>query len=69
MISQKDIRDNNLTEDDIIKIIMDATNSDRATAEFIYAIETGEIEGDVIPVDENGDTVKTDQNLNPIKLD
>jgi hypothetical protein len=57
MISKKNIRDNNLTEDDVIEIIMEATGSDRATAEFIYAIETGEIESDVIELDKSGNPV------------
>jgi hypothetical protein len=69
MISQKDIRNNNLTREDVIKIIMEATNSDRATAEFIYAIETGETDGDLIPVDKEGNIIKTDESLSKIKLD
>jgi hypothetical protein len=47
---------------------MDATNSDRTTAEFIYAIETGKIEGDIILVDKNDSPIKIDGNLNSIKL-
>ena len=53
MIDQKTIDKNNLTYDDIIKIIMTATGKTEKEAQFIYAIEIGEIDGDVIEVEES----------------
>ena len=40
-----------------IQDIMIASEVTRAEAEFIYALEVGEIEGDVIVVDENGNDI------------
>lgn len=47
-IDEKTIKDENLGREDVIDLIQEATNSDRITAEFIYAIETGEKSGDII---------------------
>lgn len=61
MIDKKAIKENNLSREDIIKIIMDVTGNDRAMAEFIYALETGEVDGDVIALDEKGNEIKVKQ--------
>jgi len=42
-----------LTEEEHITIIMQVTGASRANAEFIYAIETGEIDGDIIELDDD----------------
>lgn len=58
MISQKIIKENNLTREDVIKIIMRVTGKSQDDAEFLYAIEMGEIDGDLLEVDEQGNPVK-----------
>lgn len=50
MISDQDIKDANLSSEDIIKIVMETTGSDRVEAQFILDIEAGKIDGDVISV-------------------
>jgi hypothetical protein len=37
---------------------MQATGKTEAEAEFIYAIETGEIDGDIIIVDKAGEPIR-----------
>lgn len=48
MIDRKDIKEGNLSHEDVIDIIQEVTGRDRISAEFIYAIEKGEIDGDII---------------------
>jgi hypothetical protein len=69
MISNEDINELGLTEDDIIKIIMKVTDSDRATAEFIYAIETGKVDGDIIAVDSDGNEINSGKSISSIKTE
>lgn len=47
------------TKEEIIAIYMEQGNP-RSLAEFIYAIETGEIDGDVISVDPATDETQDD---------
>lgn len=68
MISQKEIKKDGLSRDDIIKIIMETTGNDLTTAEFIYALEVGEIQGDTITVDKNGNEIEGSETLNPIRV-
>lgn len=48
MISKQTIKDENLSHEDVIDIIQDVTGQDHISAEFIYAIEMGQIEGNII---------------------
>lgn len=50
----KELKAEGLTEEMIIPIIQKVTGVDAVTAGFIYAIETGEIGGDVVEIGKDG---------------
>lgn len=51
----------NLSDEENINLMTDVLGVDEPTARFILAIEKGEIDGDVIEVDEDGNEIRPTQ--------